>query len=68
MTEAFTVMIMGIVAGNAVGNALGGAIVDGPGYEPAVLTAAAIAAAGAILAYTRRKTLGTRSASTARSS
>ena len=68
VTEAFTVMIMGIVAGNAVGNALGGAIVDGPGYEPAVLTAAAIAAAGAILAYARRKTLGTRSASTARSS
>ena len=50
-------MIMGIVAGNAVGNALGGAIVDGPGYEPAVLAAAAIAAAGAILTYARRSTL-----------
>jgi predicted MFS family arabinose efflux permease len=61
-------MIMGIVAGNATGNALGGAIVDGPGYETAALAAAAIAAAGAVLAYMRRGTLGTRSASTATSS
>jgi MFS family permease len=68
VTEAFTVMIMGIVAGNATGNALGGAIVDGPGYETAALAAAAIAAAGAVLAYMRRGTLGTRSASTATSS
>jgi predicted MFS family arabinose efflux permease len=68
VTEAFTVMIMGIVAGNAVGNALGGALVDGPGYEPAALTAAAIAAGGAMLAYARRSTLATRSTSTARSS
>jgi MFS family permease len=68
VTEAFTVMIMGIVAGNAVGNALGGALVDGPGYEQAALTAAAIAASGAVIAYARRSTLGTRSASTARSS
>ena len=57
VTEAFTVMIMGIVAGNAVGNALGGALVDGPGYEQAALTSAAIAACGAALAYTRRSTL-----------
>jgi MFS family permease len=57
VTEAFTVMIMGIVAGNAVGNALGGALVDGPGYERAALTAAVIAAGGAALAYTRRATL-----------
>ncbi len=68
VTEAFTVMIMGIVAGNAAGNALGGALVDGPGYEQAVLAAAAIAAGGAVLTYARRSTLGTRSASTARSS
>ena len=57
VTEAFTTMIMGIVAGNAVGNALGGAIVDGPGYEAAVLTAAAAAAVGAALAYAFRSTL-----------
>jgi MFS family permease len=68
VTEAFTVMIMGIVAGNASGNALGGAMVDGPGYEAAVLAAAAIAACGAALTYGRRSTLGTRNASTARSS
>ena len=57
VTEAFTVMIMGIVAGNAAGNALGGALVDGPGYEQAVLAAAAIAAGGAVLTYARRSTL-----------
>jgi MFS family permease len=68
VTEAFTVMIMGIVAGNAAGNALGGALVDGPGYEQAALAAAAIAASGAAIAYARRSPLGTRSASTARSS
>jgi predicted MFS family arabinose efflux permease len=68
VTEAFTVMIMGIVAGNAAGNALGGAIVDGPGYETAALASAAIAAAGAATTYARRSSLGTRKASTARSS
>ncbi len=35
-TEAFTVMVMGIVAGTAVGNALGGAIVEGAAFEAAV--------------------------------
>jgi MFS family permease len=68
VTEAFTTMIMGVVAGSAVGNAVGGAIVDGPGYEASVLAAAAMATAGAALAYARRSTLGTRSARTARSS
>jgi MFS family permease len=69
VTEAFAAMIMGIVAGTAAGNALGGALVDGPGYETSVLAAAAIAGAGAALAYGRRSTLGaTRSTSTARSS
>lgn len=68
VTEAFTTMIMGIVAGNALGNALGGAIVDGPGYEASVMAASAIAGGGAALAYARRSTLGTRSARTARSS
>ena len=57
VTEAFTVMIMGIVAGNALGNALGGGLVDGPGYETAAVAAAAIAAAGALLTYVRRSTL-----------
>jgi MFS family permease len=68
VTEAFTTMIMAVVAGSALGNAVGGAIVDGPGYEASTLVAAGLAAAGAALAYARRSTLGTRSASTARSS
>jgi MFS family permease len=56
-TEAFSVMIMAIVAGAAGGNALGGALVDGASYEAAVLSAAAIAAAGAANTLTRRRTL-----------
>jgi MFS family permease len=49
-TEAFTVMVMGIVAGTALGNGLGGAIVDGAAFEAAVLAAGGIAAAGALVA------------------
>ena len=40
----------GIVAGTAAGNALGGAIVDGPGFEAAVLSAGGVAAGGALIA------------------
>ena len=56
-TEAFTVMVMGIVAGTAAGNAAGGAIVEGASYEAAVLCAGAVAAAGAGGALARRRTL-----------
>ena len=49
-TEAFTVMVMGIVAGTAVGNALGGAIVEGAAFEAAVISAGGVAAAGALVA------------------
>ena len=35
-TEAFTVMVMGIVAGTAAGNGLGGWIVEGAAFEAAV--------------------------------
>jgi hypothetical protein len=49
-TEAFTVMVMGIVAGTALGNGLGGAIVDGAAFEAAVLSAGGIAAGGALVA------------------
>ena len=49
-TEAFAVMVMGIVAGTAVGNALGGALVEGAAFEAAVLSAGGIAAAGALVA------------------
>ena len=37
VTEAFAVMVMGIVAGTALGNALGGAIVEGWSYEAGAL-------------------------------
>jgi predicted MFS family arabinose efflux permease len=57
VTEAFTVMVMAIVAGTAAGNALGGAIVDGASYEVGALTAAGIAALGSAAAFARRRTL-----------
>ena len=62
VTEAFTVMIMGIVAGTAVGNALGGAIVEGASYEAAALTAGAAAVLGAAAVVARRRTLAAGSA------
>ena len=49
-TEAFAVMVMGIVAGTALGNALGGALVEGAGFEAAVLAAGGVAAGGALVA------------------
>ena len=57
VTEAFAVMVMGIVAGTAIGNALGGAIVEGSSYEAGALTAGAIGLLGAAVAVTRRRTL-----------
>ena len=49
-TEAFTVMVMGIVAGTAIGNGVGGAIVEAAAFEAAALSAGAAAAAGALVA------------------
>ena len=57
VTEAFAVMVMGIVAGTALGNALGGAIVEDWSYEAGALCAGAIAALGAAIALARRRTL-----------
>jgi MFS family permease len=57
ITEAFAVMVMGIVAGTALGNALGGAIVEGWSYEAGALVAGAIAVVGAAVAVARRRTL-----------
>jgi predicted MFS family arabinose efflux permease len=59
VTEAFAVMVMGIVAGTAAGNALGGALVDGASIEAAALAAGAIAALGGAWALARRRTLET---------
>ena len=58
VTEAFAAMVMGIVAGTALGNALGGALVEAASFEAAVLTAGAIAVAGAAFARLRRRSLG----------
>jgi predicted MFS family arabinose efflux permease len=57
VTEAFAVMVMGIVAGNAAGNALGGAVVESASYEAAALAAGALAALGAVAAAAGRRTL-----------
>jgi len=57
LTEAFAVMVMGIVAGTALGNAIGGAIVEGAGHEAGALTAGAIAVLGSAVAAARRRTL-----------
>jgi MFS family permease len=65
VTEAFAVMVTGIVAGVALGNALGGSIVESGSYDAAVLTAGAIAACGAGLVVARRRTLTATAATTA---
>lgn len=57
VTEAFAVLVMGIVVGTAIGNAIGGALVDAASYRTAGLAAAAIALAGAACAVARRRTL-----------
>ena len=57
VTEAYAVMVTGIVAGIAVGQALGGSIVASVSYDAAVLVAGGIAACGAIGVGVRRRTL-----------
>jgi MFS family permease len=57
VTEAFAVMVMGIVVGTAIFNALGGAIVDASSYRSAALAAAGIAVMGAAAGWARRRTL-----------
>jgi predicted MFS family arabinose efflux permease len=57
VTEAFAVMVTGIVAGIAAGQALGGSIVESASYDAAVLVAGAVAACGAIVVGVWRRTL-----------
>jgi len=57
VTEAFAVLVMGIVVGTAIGNAIGGAVVDAASYRTAALAAAAIAVLGAAAALARRRTI-----------
>jgi MFS family permease len=66
VTEAFAIVVMGVVSGIAVGNAIGGTIVDGASYEVAVLCASAAALAAAAVALGRRRTLTARTAPVAR--
>jgi MFS family permease len=65
VTEAFAVMVTGIVAGIAVGNALGGSIVESASYDAAVLAAGGIAACGAAVVGVRRRTLSAATATAA---
>jgi len=56
-TEALTWPLTALVGGIALGAAAGGTLADGPGWRAAVLVAAAAAAAGALVSFTRRATL-----------
>jgi MFS family permease len=67
VTEAFAVMVTGIVAGVAAGQALGGSIVESASYDTAVLVAGAVAACGAIVVGVRRRTLTATTATAQRS-
>jgi MFS family permease len=50
VTEAFGVMVMGLVTGTAGGAALGGQLVDGPGFPAAMLAAGGVCLLGALVA------------------
>jgi MFS family permease len=56
-TEAFTLLVMAMVVGNAVGNALAGVVVESVSYEACALCAAALGWLGAIVTALRRRTL-----------
>jgi MFS family permease len=56
-TEAYTWPVTAFVGGIAIGSAIAGGIVEASGWRPAFVVAAAVAAAGAIVAVARRNTL-----------
>ena len=56
-TEAYTWPVTAFVGGIAIGSALAGAIVEATTWRTAFLVAAAFAAAGTIVAVTRRRTV-----------
>jgi MFS family permease len=56
-TEAFTWPLTALVAGVSLGAAVGGAMVEEYSWTAAVLAAVTVAAAGALLLFTRRATL-----------
>jgi MFS family permease len=57
ITEAFTWVLMASVLGLGAGSAVGGTLVDAGGWRVAMLAGAATAAAGALVAFARRRTL-----------
>ena len=57
VTEAYAWVLTSTVFGVAVGTAVAGAVVEAAGWREAILTAAAGAAVGAVLAAARRHTL-----------
>jgi len=56
-TEAYTWPMTAFVGGIAIGSALAGLLVQGHGFRTAFLVAAAVTAAGALLALARRRTV-----------
>lgn len=56
-TEAFTWPLTALVSGVALGAAASGALVEGPGWQAAVVLGALVAAAGAAAVFRRRDTL-----------
>jgi MFS family permease len=56
-TEAFTWLMTALIAGLSLGTATAGAVVESAGWPEAVLVGVAVAAAGAIAAFSRRGTL-----------
>lgn len=58
LTEAYTWPLTTMVAGVAIGNAVAGGIIELSGWRASFATAAAVGALGAVVAWTRRDTLG----------
>lgn len=56
-TEAFTWPVTALVAGVSVGAAASGSLVEGPGWQAAVVAGALVAAAGGAMVSQRRHTL-----------
>jgi predicted MFS family arabinose efflux permease len=56
-TEAYTWPVTAFVGGIAVGAAFAGTVVEGPGWRIAFVVAAAFAAAGALVAVARRRSM-----------
>jgi MFS family permease len=56
-TEAYTWPTTAFVGGIAIGSAVAGALIEGPGWRTAFLTATGIGVAGFLLAIARRATL-----------